>query len=339
MPSFLYASDQPNLKGIIRENPEDFQVDELLGFEASGDGEHVLLHIRKKELTTFQMARALSQRTGVKERDIGFCGMKDKFAVTQQYISLFLRQEQEPDWQDLNIPGATVIDAQRHNKKLRRGIHKGNRFCLTIRTIQGDTDELPDRLAFLDQRGAPNYFGDQRFGGDNLEKARLMFSDQLKIKKRQQRSIYLSAARSWLFNRIVSERIHHQCWDSYLDGDVLQHDGKKSYFMPDAPEAERMRIKNGEVHPTGALFGKGEPAVQGEAAALESAVFAEEMLLCEGLTAAGMKHERRSLRLTPRQLEWTLEKNKNAATLELLFTLNRGEFATSVLRELIICGG
>lgn len=333
MKSFLYAADEPGASGIIRQTPEDFVVEENLGFEADGEGEHVLLHIRKKELTTFQLIRALSQRTGVKERDIGFCGLKDKNAVTEQSLSLFLRKECEPAWDEMNIPGVAILDAQRHRKKLRRGIHRGNRFRILVRSLEGDVQELPEKLDFIRERGAPNYFGEQRFGRDNLEKAGKMFSGAIDVRKRQQRSLYLSSARSWLFNRILSERIALDCWDTCLDGDVLQHDGKKSCFLAESPQQEMARVKNAEIHPTGALYGAGDLPVSGKARMLEQSIFSDEALFCDGLAEAGLKQERRSLRLIARDLEWSLD--TKAATLELKFSLNRGEFATSLLRELL----
>ncbi len=331
---FPYAYGEPQARGVIRQNPEDFQVRERLGFAADGSGEHVLLHVRKKGLTTFQLIRALSQRTGVKERDIGFCGMKDRHAVTEQVLSLLLREENEPPWQALDIPGATILDVRRHGRKLRRGAHRGNHFRLVIRQLGGDLQDLTARLEFMKQRGAPNYFGEQRFGWDNLEKARQMFAGNNGPVKRRQRGLYLSAARSWLFNRIVAQRVAQSCWDQYMDGDVLQHDGKGSFFVPQSPQQEKQRLLAAEVHPTGALYGKGESPLGGEAAALEQSVLEQEQDLCDGLIAAGLKHERRALRLFPRQLQWKLD--QSAATLELSFNLNRGEFATAVLRELLV---
>jgi len=332
--SLPYASGKPQIRGIVRQQPEDFRVQEQLGFDADGEGEHVLLHVRKKGLTTFQLVRALSQRTGVRERDIGFCGMKDRDAVTEQYLSLFLRKENEPHWPSLDIPGVTILAARRHGRKLRRGSHRGNHFQLVIRQLSGDWQSLSEKLDFLQQRGAPNYFGEQRFGRDNLEKARQLFAGNSGFVKRRQRGLYLSAARSWLFNRILAQRVEQSCWDEYLDGDVLQHDGKRSFFAAQAPEQEKQRLLGARVHPTGALYGTGKSPLSGKAAALEQLIFEQEPELCHGLEKAGLKHERRALRLFPRQLEWELD--QSSATLELSFNLHRGEFATSVLRELLI---
>lgn len=333
---FNLVAGKPNVRGRIRREPADFKVSEDLGFAPDGAGEHVVLRIRKTGLNTMNVVGRLSRLTGVKERDIGYSGLKDKNAISDQWLSVVVRPDAESDWTQLNSEQVEVLDVQRHGRKIRRGTHRANEFRIRVTELDGDPTELEERLQRINEQGVPNYFGEQRFGfqGANVDKARWLFEGKLKERRRCRSGIYLSAARSWLFNQILSERVVQGTWNRYLSGDVLMFDGKHSFFKPDPDDPDiEQRIERFEVHPTGALWGKGKPIVSDEVAELEKRIAGEDPELVQGLEKAGLKQERRALRLVPGNLEWEFESGNRS--LNLSFDLPTGCFATSVLRELL----
>lgn len=160
----------PVLRGRLRQTPEDFVVDEDLGYVASGQGEHVWLRVRKRLHNTHDVARALARHAGVPQRDIGYAGLKDRNAVTTQVFTVHLPGCEGPDWQSLSLPGVELLEIDRHHRKVRRGALRGNRFTIRITGSQGARSAVEDRLQRLASEGVPNYFGSQRFGrgGQNL---------------------------------------------------------------------------------------------------------------------------------------------------------------------------
>jgi tRNA pseudouridine13 synthase len=327
-----HALSQPKLQGTIRTTPEDFQVDEVLGFDPDGSGEHVCLHIRKRGANTADIAKQLAKLAGVKNMDVSYAGLKDRHAVTTQWFSIYLGNKPEPDWSQLESDSVQVLTATRHQRKLRRGTLKGNRFKLVVRDLTGDTSDLEQRLQTIATAGVPNYFGEQRFGYNNLEKATAMFEGQFKVKDRNKRSLYLSAARSAIFNHVLSRRVADGNWNQPLDGDVMMLDGSHSVFPVEQVDDEiRCRIQELDIHPTGPLWGRGELRSAGEVKVLEQSCAADYELFCGGLEQAGMKQERRALRLPVREFQWQLMGD----SLDLDFYLPSGSYATAVLRELI----
>ena len=188
---FNYAFGAPVIAGVIRSCPEDFQVDEILGFEPDGDGEHYLLQIRKRNTNTEWLARQLAKFVQIKPMDVSFAGLKDRNAVTTQWFSVRIPGLDSPDWTNFNKDDYQIIRAERHRRKLRRGSLKGNSFTIKVRDCNGDMQTVDDRLQAIKQQGVPNYFGEQRFGhhGDNLAMANMMLTEGKKIKNRQKRSI------------------------------------------------------------------------------------------------------------------------------------------------------
>ena len=141
-----YALAKPESTGAIRTTPEDFQVDEDLGFELSGEGEHACLHIRKRNANTDFIAKQIARLAGVKNMDVSYAGLKDRHALTTQWFSVYLSSKPEPDWSQLNSDEVEVLEVVRHNRKLRRGSLKGNHFKLVVRDLQGDSSALEQRL-------------------------------------------------------------------------------------------------------------------------------------------------------------------------------------------------
>ena len=321
-------------RGRLRRCPEDFQVTELPVCAPDGAGEHVWLRVRKRGQNTQWVARELARHAGVALGQVSYAGLKDRHAVTEQWFSVHLPGREAPPWEALDSDGVTVLEHRRHGRKLRRGALRGNRFRLRVTDLQGDAPALERRLEQLRQRGAANYFGPQRFGrgGANLQAAAALFAGRLRRVSRQQRGLYLSAARSQLFNRVLAARVRGGTWDRPMDGDVLQPDGSHGWFSaPPGDPAVQQRADRLEIHPTGPLWGRGELPTQGACRGLELEAVRPWHPWCEGLAAAGLEQERRALRIRVEGLHWALE----GETLELGFTLPRGAYATAVLNELI----
>jgi len=295
MPRVLGA---PLGRALFRSQLEDFQVDEIIDLQPSGEGEHLLLHIRKRDQNTTWVAGLLAKLAGINRNDVGYCGMKDRFAVTTQWYSLHL-PGRELDTGQLEHDDFEIIACCRHHNKLRRGMHRGNQFNILLREFKVDSALVTERLRLIEQQGVPNYFAEQRFGheGGNLYEAqKLIAADQLKG-NRHGTGIYLSAARAWLFNLVVAKYIER--------GDLSDH--------------------------TGPLWGRGRSNASVDNRQIESEVLADWQGWCYALEHAGLKQERRNLLLKPENLtaSWT-----QADCLRLQFALPSGCFATALLREL-----
>ena len=332
MEALAYAWGEPACQGLIRQQAEDFQVDEVLGYDLGGEGEHVCLHIQKRHRNTAEVAQAIARLAGVKSRDVSYAGLKDRQAVTRQWFSVYLANKAEPDWRALTSDDIEILAITRHQRKLRRGALKGNRFRLRIRDLQGACEVLEERLARIEAEGVPNYFGEQRFGHANLERASAMFEGCIKVRDRGKRGIYLSAARSAIFNTVLSARVADGTWNRAQAGDMMMLAGTHSVFLAETlDDAITERIRRHDIFPTGPLWGQGQPATRLEVAQLETRVGGQFELYCQGLAKAGMKQERRSLVLLPEALRWSRE----GSSLLLEFFLPAGSYATSVLRELL----
>ena len=333
--SLAYAFGKPTATGRLRKIPEDFCVTEIPLLEPEGEGEHVWLWIRKSTENTQWVAEQLAHFAAVHPRQVSYAGMKDRHAVTEQWFSVQLPGRDAPDWEALNSDTLTVLRHARHSRKLRRGALKGNHFMLRVRDIEGDDAELEKRLTVIAREGVPNYFGEQRFGrdGSNLHNAQRLFANPRLRFSRNKRSLTLSAARSFLFNQVLSHRVNTAIWNAPIDGDAMQLDGSHSFFIAETPDAELMaRVQQQDVHPTGPLHGRGETPVRGACRELEQSVLGHYTDWSEGLETAGLKQDRRALRLRAQGLSWD---RNSGGDLLLEFSLPAGAYATCVLRELL----
>lgn len=329
------AHGRPPVRGRLRSVPEDFVVNEVLGFEPDGAGGHVLLVVEKRGANTGWVASQLARVARVAVRDVGTSGQKDRHAVTTQAFTLPW-PVQSPVESCLAFAGEgwRVLSAARHGRKLRPGSHRANRFALRVRDVEGDRDALAARLETIRARGVPDYFGPQRFGreGANLARARAWAAGGEGPYERSTRAFALSAARSAIFNAVLAERVRRGDWDRLLPGEAVMLDGRRSFFQAAGIDATlEQRCAALDVHPSGPLWGRGESPAQGDARAVEAAVTALEPQLCALLVAAGLEHERRALRLPVRDLHWSFEGDD----LVLQFELTRGAFATAVLHEIV----
>jgi len=329
-----WAYDGPPLRARLRSVPEDFRVEEILGYDADGQGEHVLLWVEKRGANTDWVARELARFAGVPPVAVGFAGMKDRHAVTRQTFSVQMAGKPDLDWSTFPHAEVKVLAATRHSRKLKRGALRGNRFMLILRDVQGDREAAERVLGQIALRGVPNYFGEQRFGreGGNVAQARAMFAGRRV--ERDKRSFLLSAARSQIFNNVLAARVERGAWDTPLDGEIWSLAGSRSWFGPEPfTEVLAGRLARADIHPSGPLWGQGEPPSQAEAGALERAAAAACQDLADGLVAARMDQERRPLRLIPQDLTWRW---LDGDALELVFELPAGAYATVVVRELAL---
>lgn len=322
------------LSARIRTRPEDFFVEELPGFAPSGSGEHLLLTVEKRGMNTAFAAKRIAQWAKVPEMGVSYAGLKDRHAVTRQRFSVHLPKKVAPDIAALDSDELRVIEHAWHARKLPRGALAGNRFVLTLRDVQGSRDLIEQRLRMIAELGVPNYFGEQRFGrdGDNVAQALAMFGGRRV--RREQRTLLLSAARSELFNRVLSARVQAGSWNTALEGEVWALDGSRSVFGPE-PFTDELaaRLAAFDIHPSGPLWGRGELRTQATAGELERRVLSEDeaLALRAGLEMAGLLQERRALRLRPTDLQWHWS---DGDVLELAFALPPGTYATVVLAEL-----
>ncbi len=337
--NLAYAGEKPVVSAEYKTVPADFQVTEELGFTPDGKGEHLYLFIEKTGLTTQEVQQQLAvyfQRPSV---DVSFSGMKDKQAITRQWFSIRLPGGKHQALEKLESPQLSILQHVSNSRKLKRGSHRCNHFSIVLRKLSHDPHILVKNLELLQTRGVPNYFGEQRFGwqGSTLAGASQFFSDSSTDNGARvnpyQRSLYISAARAFLFNQVLSERINRDCWNSYLAGDVMQLDGTSATFMSD-PEDDRLaqRLAEMDIHPTGPLWGAGSLQSQLDCAALENWVISNYPLFRNGLERIGASMQRRALRSKVKNLRYSLlEKD----ALQLEFSLNRGSYATAMLRELV----
>lgn len=337
MSTLPYAHGGPSLRGTLRATPEDFEVDEDLGFDLSGSGEHAFVRVEKREANTEWVADRFAALLGIDPTAVGFSGLKDRHAVTRQTFSIHLPGRADPDWSSLDIEGVRVLEVVRHARKLKRGAHRGNRFVIRLRDVEGDADGARRVIDTIASHGVPNYFGEQRFGrdGDNLERARALFAGRRM--GRSQRGFALSAARSWLFNAVLARRVADGTWGTALDGEVWMLAGTHSIFGPQPLDDTLLaRLADHDIDPTGPMWGRGELRTADMVRELELAAASLEPSFAEGLAAADLRQERRSLRLFPVDFD---VRHEEPSTWRLAFWLPSGAFATTVVRELCATDG
>lgn len=354
-PTQLGAKALPNpyapsiQSAIYKQKPSDFIVNEIMHIDFANQGEHFWLHLQKTNLNTQYVVKLLAKWANIPTKDIGFSGLKDRHAITSQWFSLRIPKKQAPSQDLLDFvkndlqtdENIHILATHWHDKKLNRGTHKFNQFIITLQNIVGNRSEIDSQLALIKQHGVPNYFGEQRFGRDdgNVEHAlelfnnRTIFGKKIHPKKDKDRiSLYLSSARSELFNAILAKRVREQTWQMPMLGDVMNLAGSQSIFVPTQIDDEIIqRLNLADIHLTGAMWGDGELLSFGAIKTLEQSVIDDNptyQILATGLAEFGLKQQRRALRLLPSDFDWQwLDDN----SLQLDFKLPTGCFATTVL--------
>lgn len=344
---------------VMRSRPEDFVVVEQPLYAPSGTGKHTFVYVEKRGRTTEQLAGDLARAAGVAPREVGYAGRKDRHAVTRQWLSL--PGVDPEDALQLELTDARVLEAARHEHKLKTGHLRGNRFEIILRreslAERADrADERPSedgeeiemlrvRARDLMQRGLPNRYGEQRFGreGDNVEQARRMLESGRAPRDRRAARFLLSALQSEVFNAVLSER--EDGFDTVELGDLARVEQSGGLFWVDDLERDQERAARFEISATGPIFGTRMRAPTGEVAALEQRVYErfglpapDALTLPRGLRARG---SRRPLRVRPEalELEW-LEAGSGSETetlpaLRVCCGLPAGAYLTVLLEWLV----
>jgi len=289
------ALSRPHTSARIKACPEDFLVSERLGFALDDVGDHLCLLVKKRNLNTRMLLDCVATALSVKQVDVGYFGLKDKRAVTEQWISVHVpgrvpelldagtepltlaieravaaHRDLDPAQQnDRKTWSINVTALRRHSRKFRPGQHRANQFHLRMTGISGDTASVDRAITTIRQQGFPNYFGPQRFGhgAKNLQdSSRLLLRRPNKRPARigrARRSMLYSALRSFLFNEVLAEQLTKGNWLDVSVGDVLMLEGSRSIFTVRANDIAVAadnngisgRLASGDVHPTGPMWG------------------------------------------------------------------------------------
>ncbi len=309
--------------------PEDFRVDELPLYEPEGEGDHTFVRVEKRLRTTEEVARALARAAGVRPRDVGYAGRKDRVAVTTQWFSV---PGLEPSSAlALELPGAHVLEAVRHRHKLRTGHLRGNRFRIVL--SDADPAYVRERVDVLARDGMPNRFGAQRFGrdGDNAERGSRLLRGESAVRDRRSARFLVSALQSAVFNAVLAER--EPPLGRLERGDVAILHGSGGLFRVDDPEAEQARADAFEISATGPVFGTRRIEPSGAVADRERAILARWDIDLETLRpprGIRLRGSRRALRIRPESVE------VESATpgVVICFSLPAGSYATVLVEEI-----
>jgi tRNA pseudouridine13 synthase len=325
--------DLAAIGGAIGREPEDFCVEEVPAYLPSGSGEHVYMELRKRQLSTPDLVRRVAELAGVDARDIGYAGLKDKHAVTTQWLSLPGRATSPASWA---LPSdIEIVRESRHNNKLRTGHLKGNRFRITLKGVEENALERAQViLERLQAGGVPNYFGAQRFGrgAENLGRAIafLVGGGRTRLSPFLLK-LYPSVVQSEIFNRYLTAR-REDSLDQLFAGEVVRLEGSSASFVVEDVALEAPRLAARAIHLTGPMLGPKMRPASGHVQALEAAAF--ESLGVEpkvlDVMARFAPGTRRDLLVFPEQASVSAPAS---AELLLEFTLPAGSYATVLVRE------
>lgn len=326
------TADLPGTGGTIGREPEDFRVDEIPAYSPSGEGEHRYVRIEKRLTTTPDAVRIIAEAAGVEPRDVGYAGLKDKHAVTTQWLSLPRKSVDPGAWA---LPSTIrVLESSFHANKLRTGHLSGNRFAIRVVDVVSDASGCAAKvLSRLTEHGVPNYFGAQRFGrgGENLPRALEWIRERAKRRLNGfLLKLYPSVVQADVFNRYLTLRLSEGLAPLY-DGEVVRLEGSSAVFCVEEAEQELPRLLRREIHRTGPMLGpkmrpaRGEPA-RLEAEATDATGLDDAALETLGRFAPGT---RRDLLVYPRDARLEVEGSR----LLVEFALPAGSYATVVIRE------
>ena len=344
----IYPLDVKN-EFVFNASVRDFIVEEIPLYDFTGEGEHLVLYVRKKDMTTWEMLDTLSNHVGIRRRDMGYAGLKDKYAMTMQYVSILAIHEEK--LKAFTHDKIKILSMTRHNNKIRVGHLKGNRFKIRLKKVLGvQKDKLDSVLKWVKKNGVPNYFGKQRFGndGNNWEEGKKLIAGTLKMRDRKIKEFLMGAYQSYLFNQWLSKRmeINHLLekfteveiekvlaleegslkgvksqaqYFKLLEGDVMMHYPYGRLFHVEDLEKEAKRFEEKDIAPVGLLPGKKSPIAEATAGKIE-APYVEEIPLNGTRRYAWIQ-----------VTEITKNYVEEKAHYELSFVLPKGSYATNVL--------
>ena len=343
-------------RGRIKSSPEDFVVEEIPAYEPSGEGTHLFLKFEKKGLTTDAAVRSITKALGIEMRDVGIAGMKDKVAVTTQWVSVptppkdpSLEERAKALVLEAGETRIRVLEAKRHANKLKTGHLRGNRFDIIVRDV--DADALATILAAMDRfgtEGVPNAFGVQRFGkeGDNATRARAWLTGKERAPNDPRlRRFHFSALQSTVFNAVLEARIADGTWRLPVLGDLLKKEDTGGMFVCTDVQADRERAAKGELCPTGPMIGDKMRWPDGPVKDLEeqiAAPFLEGVDLKRARSLGEGTRRALRLRVTACSVAEVLnskgvpgadesDNREQTRSLRVQFVLPKGAYATTVL--------
>jgi tRNA pseudouridine13 synthase len=340
----FFAPDLPGIGGHIKDEPEDFEVEEIPAYEPSGSGEHLYLWIEKRGLGAEYFARQVARRLGIAAAEVGTAGLKDRHAVTRQWVSV--PASAEPQLGQLEGDGIRLLRVSRHGNKLKPGHLRGNRFHILIRDVEPAAEaRVEPILERIRREGLPNYYGPQRFGTDGqtaLLGLALLRGEPppwgadgrpLNVRSPFLRKLALSAAQSLLFNFYLGRRFADGALRRVLAGDVMAKWPVGGMFVAEDIVAEQMRLETREIVPAGPMFGRKTFPAKGAAAAREAAVLTDAGLTMPAFSGFGklLQGTRRHNFVYVDDLTAAIE----PSGLRLTFTLPAGSYATVLLREVM----
>ena len=321
--------------GSFTPSVDDFFVDEIPLYDASGEGDHCYVRLTKRGLNTRDVIHRIIERFGVDERDIGTAGMKDKYATTTQTFSVLgIDSVQAESLQDDDID---VLSARRHRNKLKTGHLRGNRFRLRLAGVDANAESAARTiLGLLSSQGMANYFGPQRFGryGDNAQLGRSLLLKKRPRIGRWKARLLISALQSALFNAYLERRMEDGSIVRAYAGDVMRKCESGGQFICSEPEVDQLRIDQAEISPTGPMFGwkMKSPSNGTVPHSWEMQILAEADLSTENFRTAKRIAEgtRRPIRVFVEEPEVVAEGDD----LWVSFSLPSGSYATAVVAEL-----
>ncbi len=348
----FYSLNHASIDFVFKQSPRDFVVDEIPLYEFSGEGEHLILHVRKKNLTTWEMVDIFCVFLGIKAKEIGYAGLKDKFAMTKQYISV--NKKYEKQLEIFSHPDIKILSTTYHNNKIKTGHLKGNRFFIRLKKVNPTNATKIDLvLKQIKQHGMPNFFGYQRFGknGDNYIQGEQIAFGFKKERNVKMKKLLINSYQSHLFNLWLSRRLEiSKLIENFtpselvetlnlslhtikqmkqqrhpfklITGDVLMHYPHGCLFDFNGDTEDIDRFYNHDIAPTGLLCGKKAWLGKDEAGVIEKD-------FNQTIQANGT---RRYAWIFPQDVEG--EYKENDAWYELHFTLPKGSYATVLLEEI-----
>jgi len=326
--------------GRLKDEPEDFVVEEIPAYEPCGEGEHLYLWVEKRDVSADALQSHLSRQFGCSRNDIGMAGLKDRRAVTRQWVSAPAKCESRVC--AVETENIHLLRCDRHRNKLRTGHLKGNQFEIRLRECDAGGHNAATAIAEqIARRGVPNLYGDQRFGFDggtlrlglDLLTGAASPSSISPAKRKFLLRLALSAAQSALFNEVLARRLAEGRMHTVMAGDVMQVVRSGGPFVVEDAPTEQARFDQRETVITGPMFGPEMKSPAGPAAEFESQVLSDW-----SLTRAAFERFRNLTPGTRRPLlVWpeNLDVHGDAYDLLIRFTLTPGAYATSVLREFL----
>lgn len=328
----VYPYGSPAISGVLKSTPADFQVNEELGFEPDGEGEHHFLLVEKTGLSTPELITRIAHDYSLHPGLVSHSGLKDKHARTSQWLSLHLPGKSLAAARSAG-DGYRILRQARHHRKLRPGTHKFNAFQLCLREVNELPDQTIAQIKLITRQGFANYFGVQRFGRrqDNVKQALAQLANRRL--QRSRKSILLSSLRSYLFNQILARRISLGHWDKPLAGDVFMLRGSHSIFKDEISDDLLTRYRQLDIASSASLYGTGRNQIADEARVIEEQVFAQHEDITDCLDRQGTKLQMRALRTVVDGFSYDYDAEKRNLWLKL--SLPAGSYVTTMLEHFI----